>query len=155
MTTPGEYHARHSFYIDRAQHLATNYARGTVIPINTPVRVINVRGNNIQIETMGTPVTIVNVPKYTKIRTEQLFERMFSVDPIDLSGVKPDYQAAMRQGLLRLGMTKQEAIMARGYPPAHATPSLDLDRWVYWSARVIKQTIAFENGVVAKGRGVS
>jgi hypothetical protein len=155
MTTPGEYHARHSFYIDRGQHLATNYARSTVIPINTPVRVINVRGNNIQIETMQTPVTIVNVPKFTKINTEQLFERMFSVDPIDLSGVKPDYQAAMRQGLLRLGMTKQEAIMARGYPPAHATPSLDLDRWVYWSARVIKQTIAFENGVVAKGRGLS
>ena len=154
MTTPGEYYARHSFYVDRGQHLATNYARTTVIPINTPVRVINVRGNNIAAETLGMPVTIVNVPKFTKIRTEQLFERMFSVAPVDLSGVRPEFVAAMRQGLLRLGMTKQEAIMARGYPPAHATPSLDLDRWTYWNSRVVKQAIAFENGVIVKGRGL-
>jgi len=155
MATPGEYHARHTFYLDKGQHLATNYSRSVLIPINTPVRVLDLRGTNIRVELMGMAAVIVNVPKYTRISTEQLFERMFTLAPVDLSAVRPELQAAIRAGQLRLGMTKQEVIMARGYPPAHATPSLELDRWIYWNSRVVKLTLAFEGGLLARGRGLS
>jgi hypothetical protein len=51
-------------------------------------------------------------------------------------------------------MTKEQVLMARGYPPAHETPSLDLDTWKYWSSRFVTQTIAFERGILAAGRGI-
>jgi hypothetical protein len=45
--------------------------------------------------------------------------------------------------------------MARGYPPAHETPSLDGDRWIYWSSRFANHPITFVNGRLAGGRGVT
>lgn len=39
---------------------------------------------------------------------------------------------AVRAGKVTLGMTKEEVIVALGYPPMHATPSLDAPQWKYW-----------------------
>lgn len=39
---------------------------------------------------------------------------------------------AVRAGKVAIGMSKEEVIVARGYPPAHQTPSLDLPQWKYW-----------------------
>ena len=33
----------------------------------------------------------------------------------------------IKNGVLRFGMTKEQVLMSRGYPPAHETPSLDFD----------------------------
>ena len=73
------------------------------------------------------------------------------------------YRADVQQGnwitseqvaQLRKGMTREIAIMARGYPPAHETSSLESDRWVYWSSRFVKLTVVFSNGRLSDGRGL-
>ena len=51
-------------------------------------------------------------------------------------------------------MTREQVVMARGFPPGHKTPSLDADIWTYWTSRHGSQTIVFTNGVLSKGRGV-
>ena len=100
------------------------------------------------------PILVINVPRYTRVNIQQLAARMLSVTPLDLSSLPSDLQASIRGGQLRLGMTKEQVIMTRGYPPAHATPSLELDRWTYWNSRVVKHTLAFEDGVLRRGRGL-
>jgi hypothetical protein len=157
MTTPGDYYTRVTLWFERGQHNATNYARGTVLPINSQVRVLGIRGNNIQLQALelgNIPITIINVPKYTKVNAQQLAARMLSVTPLDLGSLPPELQASIKAGQLKLGMTKEQVIMTRGYPPAHATPSLELDRWTYWNSRVVKHALAFQNGVLTKGRGL-
>jgi hypothetical protein len=41
-------------------------------------------------------------------------------------------QDAIRDGKVMVGMTKEQVIMALGYPMASETPSLDADLWRYW-----------------------
>jgi hypothetical protein len=45
--------------------------------------------------------------------------------------------------------------MARGYPRAHETPSIEGDRWVYWSSRFVKQTSIFTDRRLSEGRGLN
>lgn len=152
-----DFFTRCCLFFERGQHLATNYARGTLVPINTRVKVLAMGGNEIRIQLVdsGVEVNVVNVPKYTKRATAQLFDDLFSQQPIDLSSFSPEIQSAIQQGIPRLGMTKEQVIMARGYPPRHATPSLEGERWIYWSSRMVKRTLLFRDGVLAQGRGLS
>ena len=40
--------------------------------------------------------------------------------------------------------------LAIGYPPEHATPSLDSDVWTYWKNRFGKLKVTFANGKVSE-----
>jgi hypothetical protein len=51
-------------------------------------------------------------------------------------------------------MTKEQVLMTRGYPPRHRTPSLEGNRWVYWSSRVVQLTVVFDGDVLIEGRGL-
>ena len=39
---------------------------------------------------------------------------------------------AVRAGKVAIGMSKEQALVAIGYPPMHQTPSLDAPQWKYW-----------------------
>ena len=56
----------------------------------------------------------------------------------------------VRSGTVLLGMTKRGVILAVGYPPEHATPSLDSDIWTYWKNRFGKMKVNFANGKVSE-----
>jgi hypothetical protein len=44
-------------------------------------------------------------------------------------------QAAIRAGKVVLGMTRQQALVAVGYPRTNATKSIDADVWKMWVSR--------------------
>jgi hypothetical protein len=54
-----------------------------------------------------------------------------------------------RQGVAHgkalVGMSRQGVIFAMGYPPPHATPSLDGNRWLYWTNRFNKVAVLFDD----------
>lgn len=79
---------------------------------------------------------------------------MLARDPVPIEQFDKATVAAIENGVMRIGMTKEQVIMARGYPPAHETPSLDLDTWKYWSSRLVTQSIVFANEVLVRGRGI-
>jgi hypothetical protein len=56
----------------------------------------------------------------------------------------------VEQGIAQPGMTRQEVIMALGYPPANRTPSLDAAEWHYWKNRWDEYTVVFEGDRVAR-----
>jgi len=43
-----------------------------------------------------------------------------------------------------IGMSKQGVTLAMGYPPPHVTPSLEADRWIYWTNRFNKLAVVFD-----------
>ena len=56
----------------------------------------------------------------------------------------------IRAGTVLPGMTKRGVTLAIGYPPEHATPSLDSDIWTYWKNRFGKMKVTFANGKVSE-----
>jgi hypothetical protein len=55
----------------------------------------------------------------------------------------------IEQGKALVGMSKRGVVLAMGYPPKHVTPSLDADRWVYWTNRVNRVAVLFQDGRVS------
>lgn len=43
-----------------------------------------------------------------------------------------DVQAAVKESRVMVGMTREQVIVSLGYPPTHATESLDAPVWHYW-----------------------
>jgi len=43
---------------------------------------------------------------------------------------------AVHVGKVIPGMTREQAIVAAGYPPTHRTPVLGAPQWTYWTERM-------------------
>ena len=70
--------------------------------------------------------------------------RVEAFSEVDRKGIK--------SGTVQPGMTKKAVILAIGYPPEHATPSLDSDIWTYWKNRFGKMHVHFADGKVSEIR---
>ncbi len=68
--------------------------------------------------------------------------RVQSMSAVDRKGI--------RAGTVLPGMTKRGVTLAIGYPPEHATPTLDADIWTYWKNRFGKMRVHFSDGKVAE-----
>ena len=58
--------------------------------------------------------------------------------------VEPDKRGVLL-GKAMPGMSKQGVVLAMGYPPLHVNPSLDSNRWIYWTARFAKEAVVFDD----------
>jgi len=151
-----DYFTRYTLREEKNEHSTTNYARGSVVPINTPVKLISMSGNKLTLKRLdtGQEIKVENEPKYTKKTIAEIASLMLAAEKTPLEKLPDEVAAAVRSGEMRKGMTKELVLMARGYPPAHETPSIEGDRWVYWSSRFVKQTVVFINGRLSEGRGL-
>jgi len=151
-----DYFTRYTFREEKNEHNTTNYGRGGTVPINTPVKLLSMSGSKMLLKRLdtGQDIKVENVEKHTKKQVPELAALMLSAEKTPLEKLPDEVASAIRNGEMRKGMTRELVIMARGYPPMHETPSIESDRWVYWSSRFVKQTIIFTNGRLSDGRGL-
>jgi hypothetical protein len=152
----GEYYTRFSFHVEKGQFITTNYARGEVLPVNTKVQLVSKGGSAMKLKVVSTGVTIkvVNKEGYSGRDIDGIAEYMLSSEPTPIEKFQEEVSGAIKAGELRIGMTKQQALLARGYPPAHQTGSLDADTWKYWNSKFVIQTVVFRDGILVEGRGL-
>ena len=150
------YHLRHSIMYEKGTHVATNYWRGSFLPINTKVTLTSLKSKVLKIRVVetGEEVEIKNVPDYTKKDIPTIARNLLTRTPVPIEKFGDKMARKIRSGEMAKGMTKEQVVMARGYPPAHKTPTLDADTWIYWPSRLVMQTIVFEDGVLTEGRGL-
>lgn len=80
--------------------------------------------------------------RYFGAQCDKTAETMLSEE--DIQGIKT--------GQAGVGMSKQGIIYALGYPPAHATPSLEGDVWKYWRNRFDTFNVEFQDDKVVNIR---
>ncbi|HED40265.1 MAG TPA: hypothetical protein ENJ13_07510 [Chromatiales bacterium] len=142
------YYAQHSFYVYKNKHVTTNYHTGILVPINSPVKIDDMGRKKIKIElpSLGDiKVTVVNAKKHTQKNMQEIKERMFGPNKVDISKSSKKVQEAIMNGQVIVGMTKAETILAYGYPPTHVTPTTDLNQWTYWVNRWNRIVVNFED----------
>ena len=150
-----QYYTRHCFMYEKGASETTNYWRGSLVPINTQVTLVSLNEKNLVLRlASGETVKIENVEKYSRRSMSTIAHNLLATQPVPIGKFDEATANAIKGGTLKMGMTKEQVIMARGYPPGHRTPSLDGDTWIYWSSRYVTDTIVFSNGVLARGRGV-
>lgn len=145
------YFTKHNLKYEKGRHITTNYWRGDFLPVNSQVQVKSIKGNRMVLGYNGQDITIENVEKYTKKSVQEVADRMLSISQVNTGG---PFANDIKFGEVRLGMTKDQVIMTRGYPPEHKTMSTEMDTWVYWSSRFVQISYVFENGKLARGRGL-
>src|SRR5262245_47140059 len=117
------------------------YQVGTLIPAGTRVEILEVRTDSVKFRAEGHPdITIVEKYGRKELPFDQFVSRTFvDSDPRArlrrttprVSGKRRGQAAPtssplelVQQGIAQPGMTREEVIMALGYPPANRTPSL-------------------------------
>ena len=111
----------------------TNYKMGPIIPVNAEVILETINNNQVSFRYNGDLIILRNMPKHTNTTMEQMMKRYFGTQSVDLSHFTKLELENIMQGTLAVGMSKEAALIARGYPPSHKTPSLDADTWRYWN----------------------
>jgi len=150
-----QYYTRHCFMHEKGVSKTTNYWRGTLVPINTQVTLVSMNDKKMTLRlASGETVKIENVEKFSKRSMSTIAHNLLATQPVPIDKFDPAIADAIKSGNMKMGMTKEQVVMARGHPPGHKTPSLDADTWLYWSSRLVIQTIVFDNGVLVRGRGI-
>ena len=141
-----------------------NYLKGTLIPVGTRVQILEVGRRDVKFQAAGhPPITLVH--KYGKDTQgfDQYLDRIFLRDDPRATLPRPAKSAKQAQvkdaerlrkeiehGVVEPGMTKDQVIMAIGYPPAHRTPSLDAPMWTYWANRWATFEVYFDGDRVSR-----
>lgn len=151
-----EYYLRHCIRFERGVYKTTNYGRGTLLPINAKVKLVAKDETMLVLHVIdtGETVKVENQMEHSRANIETIARRLLAPKPISLDEFDKATAAAIRSGILQLGMTREQVVMARGYPLADKTPDLDLNTWVYQSNLFVHQTIVFSDGVLTRGRGI-
>ena len=121
-----------------------------ILPVNTPVfigkwkrgfSIINSLDNTMVYFDFNIERMNMAVAEYLKIIT--------SPTRVSLDGLSEKDRKGIEDGKAYPGMTKDGVKMALGYPATHKTPSLESNRWIYWTNRWDTVAVEFnDQGIV-------
>ncbi|CAI8874918.1 outer membrane protein assembly factor BamE [Methylococcus capsulatus] len=111
-----------------------NYGENPFIAAGTPVKVYGYSGDRAYAEVGGRKMRLGHDYGRKEETLQQWIEKIVvTKDPkIPLAAFPPEVREAIRAGKVSEGMTKEQVILAVGYPPTSETPSLDAPVWNYW-----------------------
>jgi hypothetical protein len=124
----------------------TNYQVGILIPVNSEVTMDSVNRNQIVFTYKGQDIILRNRVKYTGVGIDEIAKRYFSAKKVDLSKFSKKEQQAIRIAQVIPGMSKKAVLISLGTPPAHVTPTTEMNQWRYWRTRWSTFFINFKDG---------
>lgn len=149
----GELYTLVNLHVDRKGNriFTTNYQSAILLPLCSRVEVTHQSDKEIRFHVVGQGV------EHQYLRTKHLREpfathlaRVFGSECVSsrVAALSEVDRRGIEQGTALPGMTKQGVIFAMGYPPDHATPSLEAAAWTYWRNRARRMVVHFSDGVV-------
>lgn len=117
----------------------------TMVPFGTPVRLIEFGRYRVHVEIAGQRVSIGN--DYSRDLPMEVFARRYLVarDPRPaVAELEPRLKTAIESGRVARGMTREQVIIALGYPISSETPHLDARTWRYWLWTFSPYTVSFD-----------
>ena len=151
----GEFHTQVNMWVEHPKPiLTTNYHMGTMIPTGAPVTLIAGNAKDIRFRWNGGEHVLRLDARNTRVSMgtvqTRLFKKSNPLESAAFTTLTEAQQAAVRNGQVVEGMTKEAVLMAYGYPPERETPSTEVDRWIYWRSRFMpRKSVTFEDGKVS------
>ncbi|MFH0256643.1 hypothetical protein ACGRL8_06240 [Vibrio rumoiensis] len=129
----------------RKKLFTLNYLQDGFIPRCTKVDIIETNSNVMTFKVAETGLEYMYVWHKATGDFQSGIVRDFGTTCPTLSNLNTVDQKGIKEGRVYEGMTKQGVLNAIGYPPAHVTPTTDLNTWVYWKNRFNKMNILFNS----------
>jgi len=111
----------------------SNLGQLPFIAAGTPVRVKTIEDHVAQVDVDGRPMRLVLENRGAETIQQWLARIVVAEDPrARLAAYPPAVRDAIRAGKLAKGMTREQVIMAVGYPQTSDKLPLDGPHWRYW-----------------------
>ena len=123
----------------------------TILPICTPVRLLQARGRRIVFEANGQRYRYT-IHRSSRIDLMTHLNRTFASPCPDIRTMSPVDQQGIQTAQPYVGMSRQGVVLALGYPPDSKTPTLEQSPWTYWGQRGEVQ-VHFNGDTVAQVTG--
>ncbi|NOQ14410.1 MAG: hypothetical protein GQ583_08050 [Methyloprofundus sp.] len=147
-----KYYTQVTMQYEKGKYRTTNYRRGLLLTVNTEVELLEVTSKSIRLKLIQAEqeLLIVNVIKHTGDSVYQAFDKLLAKTKVNLSRFSALEQKNIAKGSVAKGMSKSAVKVAIGYPPITKTPSLDGDKWTYWSNRFNRFIVHFAKDKVTQ-----
>jgi SmpA / OmlA family len=127
----------------------------TTVPLGTPVSVLGFGRYRVNVKINGQPQAIGN--DYSRYVAMDAFAKRYVVkdDPrAQLATMPSKIRTAVESARVTKGMTRDQVLMALGYPIASENPHLDAATWKYWLWTFSPYRVVFDsNGLVSRVSG--
>jgi hypothetical protein len=126
-----------NFHYDKDWISDANWRQLPMIPAGAKIKVLDYGSNRANVEIDGKPMRIGQDYGRAQEPLEQFIAKLVvKADPkVKIQRYPEKIRAAIKEGRVIEGMTRDQAILAVGYPPMHRTPSLDAPVWNLWASR--------------------
>jgi hypothetical protein len=128
------------------------YSAGPTLAAGTRVTVVKVGGSGVQFKPENSDSVYLLGFHYGKkqLSAKQYFANILrDSNPMDSQkDASRRMGIAISMGRLTKGMTREQALLTRGYPPAHRTPDLNADEWIYYDTPGFVDRVVFKDGVI-------
>jgi hypothetical protein len=152
------FYLAHAFFLSAPKATTTNYKKDLkVVPVNSKVKITSVTSKSIFVKGLERSIPsfeLIHVKKHSRIDLDSLFRRSFKSEPVDLSKFSTEVRENILKGEVKLGMTREAVLLARGYPPTHKTPDLNVDIWRYWYRQLVQRNHIFSGNILYDGRQI-
>jgi hypothetical protein len=132
-------------YEDPAKISDANYSVGSILPFGSAASVMAMTNKSVTFRSDATDFTVTQSYGRAQESAQQYFAKLLvDTDPrTHYATFSPSVQAAIRDGQVERGMTREQVLMALGYPATHRTASTDAGTWVYWYNRWVTYHVHF------------
>jgi hypothetical protein len=127
------------------------------IALGTPIKVKTIDGYHADVEVDGKPMRLGLDFGRTQETTEQWVNKLVVLEnpKLKMTRFAPTTRKAIEAGKLLRGMSKEQVIMAIGYPQANENPDLNAPSWRYWWSSFGPYYVHWAKGSVSKIDGHS
>lgn len=129
---------------------STNYKSENLLPLNTKVTLLKGSRNAIFFKINNEIYALKRTGHSKHVSLTDIFNRTFSKSPLDLNKIDPSIKELILNGEVKVGMSKEDILISRGYPPEHKTRKLENSTWYYWNSRHNKKRLEFEGEILNK-----
>jgi hypothetical protein len=137
---------------DEEEISALNYQKGMIIPFGTEVKIDEVDDDCVTFTTVkdGRQYELDFPQKWMLFPVREYIKQAFTgKSEQDLEKeIAPEKLKFIKKGIVEKGMTREEVILAYGYPAPFRTPSLEEDTWIYWTEPMRSKRVVFKKDKV-------
>lgn len=126
-----EFYTTNNMWINKNKILSINYSDGILLPVNSKIKIIGATNRAIVFKHLNRKLSYHVSRRHGKLNASQTINKIFSNTPLKID-VNSTIKENILLGIVSIGMSKEEVILARGYPPLKWTKSLDLNTWRYY-----------------------
>jgi len=143
-----------NLWVENGKGHTTYYAAANsdVIPAGSQVSLTKISKKGFVLESAGEKIKFDYVAKHFDMDINEFLDHLLSDSSpkAKWAGFSAVDKQGIKEGVIKVGMSKQAVLVAAGYPPVTKTEDIKSDHWIYQRNRFAWLNVRFAKGKVSQ-----